>query len=310
MAGNFPAKTIEERAAAKVNLYLHVGGVRPDGLHDLASLFVFAETGDVITVEPADDLSLNITGPFGGPLKDEPIEGNLVWRAGAALRDTIAGEGGKRLRPESLGAAITLDKRLPIAAGIGGGSSDAAAALRALMRLWDVSLAPEELRDLAFRLGADVPACLAEAPVFVGGAGEVLTPGPDLPPMAICLINPLEPMPTGPIFRAFDEANPAPPSPVQQSPASADIAGVEAMITVSRNDLEPFAVARSSSIGAIIDMLSAQQDCFCARMSGSGATVFGLFTSLASAEAAAQRGTAQGWWSAAAMVANKNNGRE
>jgi 4-diphosphocytidyl-2-C-methyl-D-erythritol kinase len=176
-------------APAKINLYLHIGPLRADRLHDLASLFVFAHDGDVIRVEAAKDLSLKVTGPYAPLLKDLPPEKNLVYRAA----ELLAREADVRA-----GAAITLEKHLPVAAGVGGGSADAAAALRALVKLWNVNISETALSRLAFRLGADVPACLARAPVNVSGAGERIEKGPVLPPLWIALVNPRVEMPTGP----------------------------------------------------------------------------------------------------------------
>jgi 4-diphosphocytidyl-2-C-methyl-D-erythritol kinase len=280
---------VEEIAPAKINLYLHVGGLRRDRLHDLRSLFVFADGGDLVTAEPARDLSLTITGPFSPPLLREPTEKNLVMRAARALRAAAGVSGGAR---------ITLDKRLPIASGVGGGSADAAATLRALMKLWRLELDAGDLRKIAFGLGADVPACLTRAPVLVSGAGERLSRAPKLPPLAVCLVNTRVAMPTGPVFRAFDAANPAPPAP--RDPPFTDISGLNAvrsLLAKTRNDLEPHAVARAPSVARAIDALSATAGALPARMSGSGATVFALFSSRITAGRAAQAMRGRGWWS-------------
>ena len=275
-------------APAKINLYLHVGGVRRDRLHELRSLFLFADAGDVVSVEPARALTLTIAGPFSAPLLKEPAERNLVMRA-ARLLQKEAGE--------DAGARITLEKRLPIASGVGGGSADAAATFRALMKLWRLEIPAPRLAALAFALGADVPACLSRAPVLVGGAGERLQPAPALPPLSVCLVNPRIPMPTGPVFRAFDAQNPAPAAP--QDPdfsAARRLDGVRALIAASRNDLEPFAIARAPVIADVIARLSGQPGALAARMSGSGATVFALFHARSAAARAAAAMRARGWW--------------
>lgn len=280
---------VEEIAPAKINLYLHVGGLRRDRLHDLRSLFVFADGGDVIAAEPARDLSLAITGPFSAPLRREPPEKNLVLRAARALRAAAGVDAGARL---------TLDKRLPIASGVGGGSADAAATLRVLTKLWRLEIGDAALTKLAFALGADVPACLSRAPVLVSGAGERLARTPKLPPLSVCLVNTRVAMPTGPIFRAFDAANPAPPPP--EDPAFeglATLGGVAALLARSRNDLEPFAAARAPSVAQAIGALSRSPGALPARMSGSGATVFALFASRVSARRAAAAMRGRGWWS-------------
>lgn len=285
---------IQEIAPAKINLYLHVGPLRRDRLHELRSLFVFASRGDVVSVEPARDLSLEITGPFAAPLLRESVERNLVMRAARALKQAANIEGGAR---------ITLDKRLPIASGIGGGSADAAATLRALIRLWTVSIAAERLHALAFSLGADVPACLAKVPVLVSGAGERLRPAPRLAPLWICLVNPGVSMPTGPVFRAFDAANASPAPPAD--PALYELTalhGVRAVLAETRNDLERFAVRREPAVARVIDRLSDAPGAFPARMSGSGATVFALFSSCSGAARAAQAMRAKGWWAMDARI--------
>src|SRR5712671_723393 len=164
-------------APAKINLYLHVLGRRPDGYHLLDSLIVFADIGDEVTAAPADTLTLTLGGPEAGAIVGLGDD-NLVLRAARLLMARAA---------INAGAALHLDKRLPAAAGIGGGSSDAAAALRALSRLWKPPLDQQSLSALALELGADVPACLAGRPVWVGGIGEALEPAGALPPTGIVL---------------------------------------------------------------------------------------------------------------------------
>ncbi len=284
---------IREIAPAKINLYLHVGPLRPDRLHALESLFVFADAGDAVEVAPADDLSLSMSGPFAAPLCAEPVERNLVMRAARLLK----AEAGV-----SAGAALSLDKRLPVAAGIGGGSSDAAAALRALIRLWKIDIPAADLRRLAFRLGADVPACLARRPVWVGGAGEILAASPTLPPLWVCLANPGVASPTGPVFRAFDAANPAPDAPQRPSIRGAGYRRVTSLMENSRNDLQPIAIAGEPVIQAVIERLAARSGALAARMSGSGATAFGLFSSADAARRAAREMNGRGWWSMSAKL--------
>ena len=284
---------ITETAPAKVNLYLHVGGKRRDNLHDLESLFVFIDAGDVLRVAPAADLSLSITGPFSGSLAGLAQEDNLVFRAAAALR----GAAGVRM-----GAAITLEKNLPIASGVGGGSADAAAALRALSALWDVKLGAARIAELAFALGADVPACLAQAPVHVAGAGEVLEAGPRLPPLWAALVNPGIEMPTGPVFRAYDYSHPGPPAPQRMAGGVSTYAALAAALRTTRNDLEPPARALAPIIGTVVDQLARAPGALAARMSGSGATCFALFTSPSAAVRASRAAHGRGWWSIAGAV--------
>lgn len=286
-----------EIAPAKINLFLHVGPVRADGLHALESLFVFAADGDRLSAAPAPTLSLAVAGPFADALAGFPPESNLVWRAAAALQQAAG------IRH---GAALTLDKRLPVASGIGGGSADAAAALRALIRLWRVDIGGEVLRRLAFGLGADVPACLARRPALVSGAGETVSDGPSLPPLWVSLVNPRVAMPTGPIFKAFDQRYPHPETPRRLSAARlASYGEFCAYLKKTRNDLEPFACQRESAIAAVRSFLAECPGCLLSRMSGSGATVFGLFDSREGAVRASRRAAARGWWSMAARIENR-----
>lgn len=284
---------ITEAAPAKVNLYLHVGAVRADGLHDLASLFVFTRDGDVVHVDEADTVSLTITGPFADALSAFPPQENLVWKAAALLKREYAVTGG---------AAITLEKNLPVAAGIGGGSADAAAALRALVRLWGLAIAEETLSRLAFQLGADVPACLSGAPVNVTGAGECVSPGPALAPLWISLVNPGIETPTGPIFRAFDAANPSPAAPVLVTPGAVTCDAAAALLHETRNDLEPAACILAPEIETTLAFLRDRPGVLGARMSGSGATCFALFASEEAARRTAASAKALGWWALASQL--------
>ncbi|MEX6633123.1 4-(cytidine 5'-diphospho)-2-C-methyl-D-erythritol kinase [Hyphococcus lacteus] len=284
---------IVENAPAKINLYLHIGPVRSDGLHDLASLFAFTEKGDVIRVENSRSLSLKISGPFSHLLKDLPPENNLVLRAARALAAHTGTEHG---------AKITLGKNLPIAAGIGGGSADAAATLRALVKLWHLDISDASLASIAFTLGADIPACLARAPVNVSGAGEVLTKGPMLPPLWACLVNPRVEMPTGPIFQAFDRAHKNPPAADLIPLATTNYNLLHSGLKSARNDLEPFAQKHAPVIGNVVDMLAGMPGALISRMSGSGATCFALFSSKMSAERASQRAHSFGWWALASRL--------
>jgi 4-diphosphocytidyl-2-C-methyl-D-erythritol kinase len=275
-------------APAKVNLALHVTGRRGDGYHLLDSLAVFAGVGDRVAAAPAGGLTLCVTGPgagaLAGALDDEGD--NLVLRAA-------------RFLAPGRGAAITLEKRLPVASGIGGGSSDAAAALRVLARLWGVALpAPAETAAL----GADVPVCLDPRPRRMGGIGEALGEVPALPPVWLVLANPGVAVPTGPVFQglARRDSPPLPEMPKDWGGA----AGLALWLRGTRNDLEAPAAAIAPAIGAARAALEAQAGCLVARMSGSGATVFGLFAqeAAATAAAAAIRRAEPGWWVAAAAV--------
>jgi 4-diphosphocytidyl-2-C-methyl-D-erythritol kinase len=249
------ANQLTEAAPAKINLALHVRERMTDGYHRLETIFAFAEDGDRLFVEPADALSLAIEGPFAEGLSAG--HDNLVLRAAEALRQA----GGIRD-----GAALRLEKNLPVASGIGGGSADAAAALRLLARFWgtDVPLEP-----IARALGADVPACLAGLTVRGEGRGDVLTPveAGSLSGMPLLLVNPGVAMPTGPVFAAWDGVDRGPLG--SGDPLQAALAG--------RNDLEAPAIGLCPVIGELVTWLRAQPGALLARMSGSGATCFALF---------------------------------
>ncbi|MCB8883346.1 4-(cytidine 5'-diphospho)-2-C-methyl-D-erythritol kinase [Acidisoma cellulosilytica] len=273
-------------APAKVNLTLRVTGRRPDGYHLLDSLVVFADVGDRLSVAPGDGLSLAVTGPFGGPLAAEPD--NLVLRAGRLLAEAAG------VAPN---AALVLEKNLPIASGIGGGSADAAAALRLLSDFWGVALDAAMLQAIALKLGADVPVCLGCAALRMAGIGEVLSPVPVLPPLGLVLANPGLPCPTPAIFRARAAAgagfSPADGVPEQGFSAPADFARA---LAASGNDLEDAAIAVQPAIGTVLATLRTVPDLLLARMSGSGATCFGLFPTTAVAAQAAAAMRRDGWW--------------
>jgi 4-diphosphocytidyl-2-C-methyl-D-erythritol kinase len=276
-------------APAKVNLFLHVGAPEPSGYHPLSSLVVFADVGDRLTLAPADDFALEIEGPFAPELGGEGD--NLVARAARAFAEAA---GLKRA-----GARIVLDKRLPIASGVGGGSADAGAALRLLKRAMAPDLAESELVRAAAGLGADGPMCLASTPALATGYGEVLEPAPALPELAAVLVNPRAPSPTGPVYRAYDAAG-APGGAKAPAWPDADFHfdGLVDWLAGTRNDLQAPAVALAPAIGAVLDALEAAPETRFARMSGSGATCFALCESRAGTEALAARLTAEhpGWW--------------
>ncbi|PWR21289.1 4-(cytidine 5'-diphospho)-2-C-methyl-D-erythritol kinase [Zavarzinia aquatilis] len=278
-------------APAKVNLYLHVTGRRADGYHLLDSLVVFADIGDRVAVEPLAEgrLRLEIGGPFAAAL-DGDIGDNLVLRAARALRDAAG-------RAE-LGAAIRLDKNLPVTAGLGGGSADAAAALRLLRRLWSLDLGNAVLKDIALGLGADVPVCLDSQPRHMTGIGEVVTPVRGeavLADMGIVLVNPRQGLPTPAVFRALAGRFGA-AQPLSELPA--DAADVVAALAARRNDLQSPAIELCPVIGEIIETLGATDGVLLARMSGSGATCFGLCADRTAARSAALhlRGARPDWW--------------
>jgi 4-diphosphocytidyl-2-C-methyl-D-erythritol kinase len=271
---------LSERARAKINLHLHVVGRRPDGYHLLDSLVVFADAADVLTVEPSDALSLSVTGPFAAGLDGEGD--NLVLRAARALAERAGVRAAGRL---------VLEKNLPVASGIGGGSADAAAALSVLARFWAVDA---DLTGVAPGLGADVPVCLHGRAAVMSGIGEILAPAPAIPPAGIVLINPGVAVATPSVFRARSGRFSLPMEwPVH---GWSDAAGMAASLRDACNDLEEPAMRIAPVIGDSLAALRSAPNCLLARMSGSGATCFGLFADAAVAESAAERLNRPGWW--------------
>ncbi|QYO77589.1 4-(cytidine 5'-diphospho)-2-C-methyl-D-erythritol kinase [Devosia salina] len=271
-------ETITQTAPAKINLALHVTHRREDGYHDLESLIVFAHVSDDLEAETADDDSLTISGPFSDGLGAGPS--NLVLRAVAAFRDRWPA-----LSPRGL--KLHLVKNLPVAAGIGGGSADAAAALRIMAALAPEPVPVPDLADLAAGLGADVPACLLSRPLVARGVGEILSPLPEFPQLYVTLVNPKVPVATADVFRRLRAHDnyplPALPSPLTR-PAQLGL-----WLSETRNDLQPPAVKLVPEIGLLVEELAETQGCMLARMSGSGATVFGLFGSEGQAHEAANQ---------------------
>ncbi len=273
---------LNERARAKVNLTLHVLGRRADGYHDLESLVAFADCADGLTLSPGPDFSLDITGPRAADCGD--LSDNLVAKAARLLGERV---------PQLKSGAFVLDKHLPAAAGIGGGSADAAATLRLLAGANDVAPDDQRLIAAAQAAGADVPVCLLSSGCMMRGAGERVTPLP-LPRLPCVLINPGVPVPTKDVFAAIGlKAGDTftPPSGIAADVvwpgASASSAQWLAAIESGRNDLEPVAVKIQPIIAEVLSLLRSAQGSTLSRMSGSGATCFGLFDSDASAASAA-----------------------
>ena len=284
------ANARSELARAKVNLFLHVLGRRPEGYHLLEMLVVFPRIGDLVTAEPASTLSLSISGPFADGLSCGPD--NLTLGAADALAKLSGG---------APGAALHLEKNLPIASGIGGGSADAGATLRLLADLWpDVNRA--NLPDIAFALGADAPMCLAQTPAIAGGTGERLTPAPAFPGFWMVLANPMAQLSTAEVFAGLERrSNP----PAGKPPARfADLGHLTSWLSNQRNDMETAARRLRPEIGKVLSALAWDRTCLFSRMSGSGATCFGMYASEEYALAAADRlrQAEPGWWVAAAEV--------
>lgn len=284
---------IVQLAPAKVNLALHVTHRREDGYHDLESLVVFADVADELEAVPAEVDTLMVSGPFAKALGLG--ETNLVSRAVAAFRTRWPGA-------VETGLAMHLVKNLPVAAGIGGGSADAAAALRLMAGLSSHPIPVQDLADMAARLGADVPACLVSTPLVARGVGELLTRLPEFPPLHIVLVNPMVPLATADVFRRL-RAHDNYPLPDLPTPLTRP-AQLGLWLAETRNDLQPPAIKLVPIIGEIVSDLAETQGCILARMSGSGATVFGLFGSSGQAHQAAQvmRAANPDHWVAAAPL--------
>ncbi|HEY2659629.1 MAG TPA: 4-(cytidine 5'-diphospho)-2-C-methyl-D-erythritol kinase [Caulobacteraceae bacterium] len=267
-------------APAKVNLFLHVGAPQPDGFHPLSSLMVFADVGDQLTLHAADALGLTIDGPFSQGLS--AAEDNLVLRAVRGLFERA----GRPVAP----IRLTLTKVLPIAAGLGGGSSDAGAALRLVRDHLGLPVDDDGLEAIASALGADGAACFRVRSAIAEGRGERLSPAPGFPPLDAVLVNPRVPSPTGAVYRAYDDAG-APGSGDRPDLPEAFEDAVEAagFFATCRNDLEAPAVALTPRIGDVLETLRGEPETLLARVSGSGATCFALCAGDFEAESLAER---------------------
>ncbi len=276
--------TIKANAPAKVNLTLHVTGQRDDGYHLLDSLVVFADAADHLSAEHATDLTLTVRGVFAQGVPDDHT--NLMLRAAQALRSA---------RGIAAGAAMTLEKNLPHAAGIGSGSSDAAATLGMLAVLWNVAPLPADAPEV-LALGADVPVCMhAPSAVRMSGIGEVLAPVPQLPAFALVLVRPPVDVPTGAVFDGLATKHGAPMSPLPEGMGFAEFVD---WLTAQRNDLQPPAEMITPQIAATIAALEKQPDVAFAGMSGSGATCFAIVQELEAAMrvASAMQAAHPNWW--------------
>ena len=283
-------ESVERLAAAKINLALHVVGLRPDGYHDLDTLAVFADIGDRISVSPADGLSLSVTGPLAGhaPCGAD----NLVMRAAKLLKEHAGVSGG---------AAIRLDKRLPAGAGLGGGSADAAATLRALDELWGLGLGLDQHIALGRALGADLPMCLVARALRARATGDSIELLPAVPPLPLVLVWPGRPVSTPAAFAGLARRDNAPmPDPVEaRTPAR-----MAEWLHNCRNDLEEPALRLAPEIGDALESLRADPGCLLARMSGSGSGCFAIYAEPAEAELAAAtlREARPNWWVGATLA--------
>ena len=276
-------------APAKINLFLHVGAPGGDGYHPLCSLMAFADVGDRVVLHEADFLSVRVHGPFGGMLAGEGD--NLVLRAARALLAQARG-------PQPL-VGLSLEKLLPVAAGLGGGSSDAGAALRLMRTALGVQVDDVELEAIAASLGADGAACLWGRPVLAQGRGELLTPAPQMPTIEAVLVNPRVEVSTPAVYRAFDALGDfgdiaPPPMPA----AFESVEELAAWLGMMRNDLQVPAVGLAPEVGDVLATLSEERETLIARMSGSWATCFAICASDIEADALAARVDAlrPDWW--------------
>jgi len=270
-------------AYAKINLALHVRSRRADGYHELETVFAFLDKGDSLSMEKAEHFSLDLEGPFGRNLAGEDYETNLIYRAAKLHGDGVVPP-----------VAFRLDKKLPIAAGLGGGSADAAAALRLLNDASDAPLGVEELHVIAAQLGADVPACIDSLPVVGRGTGTILEPVEnDVSGMHCLLVNPNIAVATGPVFKAWDGVD---RGPMPEGSA-------RCILQDGRNDLEPMALKICPEIGNILQELR-KANPLVARMSGSGATCFALFHDAGALQHAASEISKKNpeWWTMAGCL--------
>jgi len=261
-----PETSLSIDAPAKINLYLHIVGRREDGFHLLDSLVAFAGIHDTLSLTSASELSLKIDGPFADQLTAEPD--NLVLQAARGLA---------RICGVDCGAHVQLTKRLPVASGIGGGSSDAAATLKGLMQLWEVQPDNQALQALALELGADVPVCLNGRAAFIGGIGEKISEAGPLPLCSLVLVNPGVATSTPSVFKARVQAQPGFSKPERFDYAPEDVGELVSILLSRHNDLDQAAQGLCPEIGLVLGTLEASQGALMARMSGSGATCFALF---------------------------------
>jgi 4-diphosphocytidyl-2-C-methyl-D-erythritol kinase len=285
--------TRERFAPAKVNLFLHVGPPALDGYHPVSSLMVFADVGDLVRLIPAEAMDFALEGPFAEVL--EPDGDNLVVRA----RDLVL----QALAPPPPAFRLVLDKRLPIAAGLGGGSADAAATLvlvrEQLAQTGLPAPSAEALTVFARSLGADVAACLESVPVIATGRGDVLRPALAMPPLDAVLVNPLAPSPTGAVYRAYDAAGAPGGADTPAMPAGFATGGdLIEFLAGTRNDLGSPAIALQPLIGEVLAVLGDAPQTRLTRMSGSGATCFAVCADRSEARTLADRLARErpDWW--------------
>jgi 4-diphosphocytidyl-2-C-methyl-D-erythritol kinase len=281
-------RVIVEHAPAKLNAFLHIVGKRADGYHLLDSVVFFTEFGDTVRVKEADEWGFECIGPYAAALVDTPPEANLVMKAAHALAH--------HAKIDSK-AYITLEKHIPVGAGIGGGSADAAATLRALCKLWQLHIPHAELLTIAVGIGADVPVCLEARTAWMRGIGELVTPVAVPFPYHVLLVNPNIPLPTPCVFAAYVGQHRA-PLPLSDEPSWEELLGA------THNDLEGAAIECVPQVAEVLHWLRTYTRPVVARMSGSGATCFALYTNERDALQAQQQLSKEQphWWSVATTV--------
>jgi 4-diphosphocytidyl-2-C-methyl-D-erythritol kinase len=289
MQNKSSARPLRYFAPAKINLYLHVTGQRPDGYHELDSVVIFAPIGDDVWVSPGEDMTLEIIGPEAQALQGFEVSENLVFRAAQMLAEQYK---------VTTGAAITLNKVLPVASGIGGGSADAAATLNALVDFWKLKPTDDELAELALALGADVPVCLKSRPQRMTGIGEKLHETPTMPNGYLVLVNPRIRQSTPEVFAELHCGKWQVSGYTSALPSDLDFYSFVSELKSRANDLEQAAIRLAPVIEQVLAVVGAQANCRLARMSGSGSTCFGLFQRIEEAEAAATkiRRLQPDWW--------------
>jgi len=281
--------TLSAFAPAKINLFLHVGPLGADGYHPLCSLMTFADVGDRISIAAADQPSFEMDGPFAALLQGDPGD-NLVSRAARLLAQKARGP-----QPPF---RLLLTKALPIAAGLGGGSSDAGAALRLIRNALQLPFDDDALCEIAMELGADGAACFTARPMIAEGRGEQLTPAPQTPILDAVLVNPRVPCPTGAVYREYDRLGVGGADRPALPDAFEDVEEVAACLAFCRNDLEQPAINLAPGVGECLALLRSQPEVLLARLSGSGATAFALCASDIEAEGLAAQVSAlrPAWW--------------
>lgn len=281
-------------APARINLYLHITGRRADSYHEMDSLIVFSELGDTLSVGSATGLTLELDGPVGETLSAH--KDNSVLRAARMLADAAN---------VPCNAAITLTKRLPLSSGLGGSSADAAATLKALSTLWGIGDGDVDLIEIAMKLGVDVPVCLSNGPAFVGGTGEEVEPAPALPSAGLLLVNPGVALAMSSVYGAR-RGGFSPSARFDEAPK--DIGALVSLLEERENDLTAAATRLCPVIDDVLADIRAVPGCRFARMTGIGATCFGLFDDVGLAETAASDVVRDDWWVAATAFSGSSLG--